>query len=61
MTALEFTTGHVVYNLAYNQILQTKETYLTYMFSESGKRMVAGIKMDRSETEKTRRMQFKKS
>jgi hypothetical protein len=28
--ALEFITGHVVYNLAYNQILQTKETIFEY-------------------------------
>ena len=26
MRALRFITGHMVYNLAYNQILQTKET-----------------------------------
>jgi hypothetical protein len=26
MRALEFITGHMVYNTAYNQILQTKET-----------------------------------
>ena len=28
MTALEFRTGHVVYNQAYNLILQAKETKL---------------------------------
>ena len=27
MRALEFITGQVVYNLAYNQILQTEETH----------------------------------
>ena len=31
MRALEFVTGHIIYNLAYTQILQTTTTYIPLM------------------------------